>query len=190
MNKPNKNLVHQLRRGEVAVIPTDTIYGIVGSALDRATVEKIYALRRRAPSKPMIILISSIKDLEKFEIKLDEFTKIFLNQHWPATLSVILPCPSLKFEYLHRGTKTLAFRMPAKKALRDLLKMVGPLVAPSANFEGEKPAETIKEAKKYFGDEVLYIDGGKLSGQPSTLVEIKNGQVNILRSGAVQIKQL
>ncbi len=187
MNKPNKNLTNQLRCGEVAIIPTDTIYGIVGSALNQATVERIYTLRRRAPNKPMIILISSLADLEKFNIKLDGFTKDFLTKHWPAALSVVLPCSDLKFKYLHRGTQALAFRMPAKEDLLNLLKRVGPLVAPSANFEGEKPAETIAEAQKYFGNKIIYIAGGKLSGEPSTLVEIKNGQIEILRQGTFKI---
>ncbi|QQG43330.1 MAG: threonylcarbamoyl-AMP synthase [Candidatus Daviesbacteria bacterium] len=185
MDEPNLKLA--LLQGKIVVMPTDTIYGIVGSALTQETVEKIYALRKRALSKPMIILISSLEDLKKFKVELDSFTLDFLNKHWPAALSVVLPCLSPEFEYLHRGTKSLAFRMPKNIKLLNLLRQVGPLVAPSANFEGEKPAENVEEARKYFGDEVIYVDGGKLSGQTSTLIEIKNSQVKILREGAVKV---
>ena len=98
----------------------------------------------------MIVLIASISDLKQFGVKVDSKTARILGKLWPNKVSVVLPCASKKFSYLHRGTKTLAFRLPKPVALRKLLKSVGPLVAPSANWEGERPARTIREAKKYF----------------------------------------
>jgi len=82
----------------------------------------------------------------------------------------------------------LAFRLPNKKDLINLIKKVGPLVAPSANIEGKPPAKTISQAKKYFGEKVdFYIDSGKISGPPSTLIEIKNNDIFIKREGAVKL---
>ena len=93
-----------------------------------------------------------------------------------------------KFEYLHRGTKTLAFRIPKAAWLRKLLQETGPLIAPSANFEGEPPALTIRAAKKYFGENVdFYADAGRLVSKPSTLIKIERGKVTVLREGAVKI---
>jgi len=183
------DIVNILKNGGVVVMPTDTIYGIVGSVFKQKTVEKIYHLRKRNPDKPFIILISSIDDLEKFDIRLTHKQKEFLEKNWPNPLSVVLSCPDEKWEYLHRGTKTLAFRMPIDENLLELLKQTGPLVAPSANFEGEKPSETINEAKKYFGDNVaFYVDGGEIKSQPSTLIELKNnGSYIILRQGKFSI---
>lgn len=190
----NEKIVNILKNGGVAVIPTDTIYGIVGSALSPNVVEKIYRLRKRTTNKPMIILISSLDDLKKFNILLTEKQQEFLKSHWPNPLSVILPIQDGEFEYLHRGTNSLAFRMPQDKRLMELLKETGPLVAPSANFEGEKPSETIDEAKKYFGDNVdfyceatrfSYVDSGKIKSDPSTLIELThNGSYIILRQGS------
>lgn len=185
----DEKLVNVLKNGGVAVIPTDTIYGIVGSALNLETVEKIYKLRKRVKDKPFIILISSIKDLEKFEIKLTDKQRKFLEKNWPNPLSVILPVHGEKFKYLHRGTNSLAFRMPNNEWLLGLLKQAGPLVAPSANFEGEKPAETIEEAKKYFADNVVfYVDGGKFESQPSTLIQLnEDGSWDVLRQGEFKV---
>ncbi len=185
----DEKLISLLKSGGIAVVPTDTIHGIVGSALKPEVVEKIYQLRRRALDKPFIILIFSIKDLEKFGVKLTNKQKEFLEKNWPNPLSVILPVTSEKFKYLHRGTNSLAFRMPKNKRLLELSKNVGPLVVPSANFEGEKPSENIMEAKKYFGDKVdFYVDGGKLSSIPSTIVELnKDGIFKVLRQGAFRI---
>ena len=172
----------------IGILPTDTLYGLVGSALSPEVVDRIYKLKKRKLNKPFIILIASLDDLKLFEVSLDKFQEEFLQKNWPNPLSVILACspreagPESKFEYLHRGTKTLAFRIPKDEKLLEYLKKSGPLVAPSANPEGKKPAETLEEAKKYFGDRVdFYIDGGKLSGQPSTLVSIKNGKIDIIR---------
>ena len=175
---------------DITVMPTDTIYGIVGSALNPATVEKIYKLRKRALDKPMIILISSIEDLNKFEIQLTEGQKKILQRIWPNPISVILPINSQKFVYLHRGKNSLAFRMPKDESLLALLKSVGPIVAPSANFEGEKSAETIDEARKYFGDQVDYIDGGFLKAKPSTLIKLTNDSFEILRQGNITLDEI
>ncbi len=172
-----------LKEGAIGVIPTDTIYGICGSALKKEVVEKIYHLRKRNFKKPMIILLSSIDDLQYFHIRLNPFQKRILKQLWPGPVSVILKCPQEKFSYLHRGIKTLAFRIPRNQELLKILRIAGPLVAPSANFEGEKPAATIKEAKRYFQDKVFYYDKGILISQSSTLIDLTSTPVKILRKG-------
>lgn len=185
-----EEIIRPLKLGKIGVIPTDTIYGIVGSALNPETVEKIYRLRKRAPDKPFIILISSIGDLKKFNVKLTDKQKEFLKKIWPNPVSVVLECFSEKFKYLHRGTKTLAFRIPKNKWLIKILAKTGPLVVPSANYEGEKPSETIEDAKKYFGNQVdFYIDGGIIKSKPSTLVHLNvDGAYKILREGTFKIE--
>ena len=184
----SKKLASLIKKGGVGVLPTDTLYGIVGSALLPQTVESIYRLRKRDSKKPMIILVSSLSQLNSLGIKTDSRTGRFLSDVWPQKLSVILDCKSNKFSYLHRGTKTLALRMPAEKDLLKLINKTGPLVAPSANLEGKKPSLTIKEARKYFGDKIdFYVDNGKINSLPSTLISIKNRKVKILRQGNVKL---
>lgn len=178
-----ENLGDRIKNGEVGVLPTDTLYGLVGSALLPQSVEKIYSLKKREPSKPLIVLISKISDLEKFSVILDDKLENFLKSIWPGPVSIVLPCAD--FDYLDRGTGKIAFRLPAKEDLRQLISESGPLVAPSANPESASPAKNISEAKKYFGEGAdFYIDGGEFSGEPSSLVEYKNGKFVILRKGA------
>lgn len=181
------SLISVLKRGGVAVMPTDTIYGIVGSALRKRTVERIYRVRKRKPSKPFIILISSPRDIVKFGIKPDTRVRAFLKAIWsfdsaqdkPGPVSVILPCPSPKFRYLHRGTKSLAFRVSKSAALRALLTKTGPLVAPSANIEGFPPARTVGEALRYFGNGVdVYVKGKPKRAAP--LAPYRNQAVNAI----------
>lgn len=174
----------------IGVLPTDTIYGLAGRAMDKKAVEKIYKIRKRNPKKPLIILINSLNDLPLFRIKLSLETKKVLKKVWPGPVSVILPCRNKKFHYLHRGTKTLAFRLPKLEWLRNLLKKTGPLAAPSANWEGYPPAKTIKEAEKYFKNQVdFYLNGGKLESPPSTVIFVKDDKIKIIREGAAKIKK-
>lgn len=185
------NLLKTLKDGGIVVAPTDTIYGVLGSALNKKTVERIYKVRGRDEKKPCIILISSFVQLEKVGIKISKQEKELLMNFWPGKVSVILPCPSSKFEYLHRGKKDLAIRMigPKNKNLYEAINKAGPLIAPSANPQGLNPANNINEAKKYFGDKVdLYINGGTKISKPSTLVRFKHGNIEILRQGNVKIK--
>jgi L-threonylcarbamoyladenylate synthase len=185
----NEKLLKILKNGGVAIMPTDTIYGLIGQAENVATVNRIYNLKKRNPEKPCIILISDINQLENFSITLSEEQKNKLSEIWftlseaEGPTSIIFDCPDDSFSYLHRGTKTLAFRFPAPQTLRDLITKTGPLIAPSANPEGLSPAENISEARKYFGNSVdFYLDGGIVSSKASKVIKLhKDGSINILR---------
>lgn len=187
-----------LKKDGVVVLPTDTLYGVVGKALSKKAVEKIYKIKGRIENKPFIVLVNSYDDLKIFGIKIDKDQAKFLEKIWPGKVSIIFPCTVDKWSYLHRGTHSIAFRMISQrnKNLYNLIKNVGPLVAPSANPEGEKPAENISEAKKYFKKVEfnsniidLYINGRKRKVKPSTLIKFKNKNWVVLRQGEVKISQ-
>ena len=179
----DKHLEKTLLEKKVVVMPTDTIYGIVGSALEEKVVNRIYDIRKRAPEKPCIILIGDVKDLSKFSINLTHEQANKLKEYWPGPVSLVFDCTDQKLFYLHRGTQTLAFRLPSAHGLQDLLKITGPLIAPSANIEGQSLAHNIHEAKNYFHELVdLYVDGGERWGTPSKVIKLqKDGSTLILR---------
>ncbi|MDO8482320.1 MAG: L-threonylcarbamoyladenylate synthase [bacterium] len=200
-NKDVKDVARVLSRGGIAVMPTDTTYGIVGSALNEKTVNEIYRLRKRDLDKPFIVLIADRKDLKKFGVKPTEAQNKILDRIWPASVSVILPCADERFAYLHRGKNTLAFRLPEKEDLRRLLREVGPLVAPSANPQGHPVAKTISDARAYFGHHArpvrgregsqrgldsngvsFYQDGGTIVASPSKLIDITDGTEKVIRA--------
>jgi len=190
MQKDWKEVVKILKNDGVAVIPTDTLYGLVGSAFSSVPVEKIYFIKERDIDKPLIVLINSLKQLKKFGIKINRAQAKILKKFWPGSVSIILPCLDDKLNYIHRGTKSIAFRMIGKeyRNLYKLINSVGPLVAPSVNKESEKPAETIEQAKNYFGNNIdIYINEGERVSEPSTLIRIDNGNIEILRQGRTQI---
>lgn len=185
----SQQVQNTLEYGGVGILPTDTLYGLVASAFSKKAVARIYKVKKRNSRKPLIVLIGSFRDLARFGVKPAQETLKILRRVWPGTVSVILPCRGKKFLYLHRGTNTLAFRLPAKKSLRALLEKTGPLVAPSANPESKPPARTVFGAKKYFGDTVdFYVDGGTLTAKPSALIAIQNGRFIIKRSGTMDTR--
>lgn len=182
-------LIAALNDGGVVVMPSDTVYGIMARASDRAAVERLYTLRGRAPEKPFIILVADIWQITDASLWQDAHRRL-AERYWPGPLSLVAPTSDKTPEYLHRGTHTLAYRMPDHPELCKLLAATGPLVAPSANPEGQPTATTIDEAKAYFGDTVDgFVDGGSLTGHaPSTVAGIRDGQLHIFRQGALHIE--
>jgi L-threonylcarbamoyladenylate synthase len=179
----------ELRAGRIGVLPTDTVYGVHASALNQAAVERVRILRDRQADKPFIVLIGSADHLSKLGIFPTEAQRHVFEQLWPGPVSVVLAAANDSFEYLHRGSGTLAVRLPQHEEMLRLLKKTGPLISTSANAKGLPPATTCEQAKEGFGDGVdFYVDGGPLVGAPSTIISLEeNGQATLLRPGAGDI---
>lgn len=172
--------IDQLKAGGIGVIRTDTLYGVVAAALNSEAVEKVYVVKGRTPTKSPIVLIGSLDQLID---EYDEATLAHIGELWPGKNSVILPSAHGP-EWLTRGNASIAYRLPADKQLRELLEKTGPLIAPSANPEGQLPAKTIQEAYDYFGDTVdFYVDGGAvIDDTPSKLWRLQpDGELERLR---------
>lgn len=166
----------EIAHGALAVIPTDTIYGLITSAWNKESVERVYLLKERSPHKPCIILISSAHEMSSFGVSDELIEKVIEHNHHLSPTSFIVPINRSDLYYLDRGTGTLAFRIPKQAWLQTFLKDSGPIIAPSANTEGNPPATTVAQARQYFGDAITYyIDGGILEGNPSTLIDILTG---------------
>lgn len=178
-----------LKQGGVGVIPTDTIYGLVASAHNKVAIERLYTIKGRDIDKPYIILIRGIGDLEAFGAHISPDAHRLIDTYWPGPLTIIVPVREERYQYLHRGKQSLAFRMPKDTLVQEMLEETGPLVAPSANPQGEKPADTIEDAKKYFGDAVdFYLDDGKREGCASTIVDCTEEKCTVIRKGDITIE--
>lgn len=176
-----------LLEGKVGCMPSDTIYGLSCRALDRQAVEKLHQIKGRPYDKPFIILVSDIKMLDLLSISSDQ-AKI-AGKYWPGQLTMICPAEH-PAKWLDLGLGTLAVRVPDNEALLKLISNTGPLISTSANPNREKPAETINEARKYFRDQLdFYVDTGRLSAIASTIVRLNNDKLEVVRPGAVTIKE-
>ena len=184
--KFSDEIISKLPKGGVGVLPTDTVYGLMGLAVDERAVKKIYSLKEREAQKPSVVLIADLEDLGLFGVELSYDLRNKLSRLWPARVSVILPVKH-RFSHLVQGPLgTHAFRVPPHKELRRLIEQVGPLIAPSANLSNQSPAKNLAEARAYFGERVdFYVDGGVLNEDPSTVVLVeKDGSITIKRQGA------
>lgn len=171
--------------GKIGVIPTDTLYGVVAAALNKEAVTKLYKLKSRE-QKPGTVIAANIKQL--VELGLKKRYLMAVEQYWPGAVSVVIPTHDL--EYLHQGKFSLAVRVPDDKELTQLLLKTGPLLTSSANMPGKNPAKNIKEAKEIFKGSVdFYVDGGEMSGEPSTVIRVVDDTVEILRQGKVAINE-
>jgi len=112
MTQSFESIIPLLQNSGVGVLPTDTLYGVVGLALNPQSVERIYTVKERNTNKPLIVLISDLSDLSQFGIDLTPQTSEMLNRYWPGPVSIILLCMDEQFTYLHRRTNSLAFRLP------------------------------------------------------------------------------
>jgi len=187
-----REAVSCIQQGGIAVLPTDTLYGIVASALSSKSVERVYNVREREYNKPCIILLDAIETLATFlHPKQYEQYEHLLSCLWPGPISIILPVKGVRWEYLHRGKESLAFRIPGDKSLQEILAKTGPIIAPSANKAGEDTAETVQEAKEIFRDAVdVYVDGGVQKGNPSTLISLLDGNILFIRKGSMSKEEV
>jgi len=184
----DERVIELLLNSGVGFMPSDTIYGLSGQALNEQAIERIYRLKKRDSDKPLIVLIATVSQLDELGVKREQAD--LAKKYWPGGLTLICEAPNTP-AYLHRGTKSLAVRLPDNDELRELMIRTGPLVSTSANTQGDSVANSIQEAKAYFGDQLdFYVDAGDLSGhKPSTLVKAVNGKLEVIRPGAVEIKE-
>ena len=167
----DKNLLAETTTdGKVAVLPTDTVYGLVCSALQPEVVKRMYEIKRRA-GKPGTIIAANAEQLISMGFDKEEVARA--EKFWPDAVSVILEAgPELA--YLHMGLESLAVRIPKPEWLREILEQTGPLATTSCNLPGEPTVTTIDQAKALFSSQVdLYVDGGDLSGNaPSKIIQL------------------
>jgi L-threonylcarbamoyladenylate synthase len=181
----------KLLEDEILTFPTDTLLGLLTNAFNKKTVEKIFKLKKRDENKPLLLLTDDFNKVKDF-LEIKKFQHFFIEE-WPNTLTLIFNVKEdylNELKYLHRGTNKLAIRIPKDKDLLTLLsKLDFPVVAPSANLQGQKPASNLKEAFVYFGENVYYYDFNKIKNiLPSTIIDISELPFKTIRQGVFNKK--
>lgn len=161
-----------LNANGVVILRTDTLYGILARADSHSAVERVYALKGRDETKSPIVLIGETSQL--FDTVSNSVARL-TKEVWPGKVSIIVPSEDAP-EWIRRNNQSVAYRLPDTSALQNLIDLTGPLIAPSANPEGEQPAMTIEQAIEYFGDLIdLYVDGGEVAdAAPSQLLRVRD----------------
>ena len=185
----NPRVAELLMQGAIGVIPTDTVYGLVGSATNQTAISRMYAAKDRPEHAGTIIGAST----QQFcELGFDRQQLEAVSRFWPASLSVVLDASGVA-GYLKESRSSLPVRIPDAARLGALLKEVGPLMTTSANTPGAPTSTTIKMAERYFGADVdFYVDAGDLGERPpSTIIGFdEKGETIVYRHGAVDIASI
>ena len=175
-------IARMLREGCVALLPTDTIYGLHTLATDEDAVARLIDLKGRDETKPFIVLAASMEQLEELGISAAPELLKALDTIWPAPLTAILPLQAPVAA--SRGALTLAVRIPALEWLRELAARTGPLVSTSANRSGEPPATTTQNVARDLQDRIdAIVDGGPREGEPSAILDLTGAEPRFIREG-------
>jgi tRNA threonylcarbamoyl adenosine modification protein (Sua5/YciO/YrdC/YwlC family) len=179
-------------RGDLVVLPTDTVYGIGADAFDASAVRALLATKGRGRDMPVPVLIGSWRTLEglvnSVSMPVRELTRAF----WPGGLTVIVQqAPSLRWD-LGDSRGTVAVRMPLHPVAIDLLGRTGPMAVSSANRSGQPAATTADEAVAQLGEQVeVYLDAGPAAvGVASTIVDCTGAVPRVVRLGAIDLETL
>lgn len=186
LNDPE--LIAMLKDGAIGIIPTDTVYGLVGRAESSKAIARMYAVKSRE-RQPGTTIAASTKQLQSLGFPSEALT--VARKYWPNALSVEMAASKIP-EYLSTGQPVMAARIPKNSEVVTLLTQVGPLMTTSANAPKQPTSTSVNMAVDYFGDDVdFYVDGGDLSGRPpSTIIGINaDDSITVYRQGAVDINQ-
>ncbi len=181
-----------LKSGRLAVIPTDTVYGIAADAFDSAAVGALLAAKRRGRDMPVQVLVGSWSTIDGLVFSIPQGARDLIRAFWPGGLSLVVrQAPSLAWD-LGDTRGTVMLRMPLHPVALELLREVGPIAASSANVSGQPSATTAAEARIQLGEQVsVYLDGGPADhGIASTIVDLTADTPRILREGAITAAQV
>ncbi|MDP9220258.1 MAG: L-threonylcarbamoyladenylate synthase [Actinomycetota bacterium] len=180
-----------IRRGEVIVLPTDTVYGVGADAFDRNAVRAVLAAKGRGRDMPPPVLVANPRVLDGLARDIPAYARELVDAFWPGGLTLVCRAqPSLDWDLGDNGT--VAVRMPLHRTALALLDRTGPLAVTSANRTGEPAATTCAEAEEQLGEAVsVYLDGGPCAGSlASTILDVTGEQARVLRVGALELARL
>ena len=181
-----------VRRGELVVLPTDTVYGIGADAFSAEAVADLLDAKGRGRNMPTPVLIGSPNTLHGLVTDFSELAWELVDAFWPGALTLVARHqPSLQWD-LGDTRGTVAVRMPLHPVAIELLTEVGPMAVSSANLTGHPAPETCDAAREMLGDSVsVYLDGGPTPGNvPSSIVDVTRQVPVLLRAGAISAEEL
>lgn len=182
-----------LEAGNVVGIPTETVYGLAGNALDPDAVLTIFRVKNRPSFDPLIVHTDSLDKLDRFVTHIPEPARRLAEMFWPGPLTLLLPKRDLIPDLVTAGLPTVAIRIPRHPLTLALLRSLDfPLAAPSANPFGYISPTTAQHVADQLGDQIPYIlDGGSAAiGLESTIIGFEDDQLTVFRLGGMGLEQL
>jgi L-threonylcarbamoyladenylate synthase len=181
-----------LQRGQVVIIPTDTVYGIAADAFDKRAVQSLLDAKGRGREMPPPVLVSEAATLDALAVRVPDWARALVVECWPGPLTLVFhQQPSLQWD-LGETRGTVAVRMPDHEVALDIIRRVGPLAVSSANKTGMPAATDAAQADEMLGEDVAMIvdDGEAPGGEASTIIDATTDEPRVLRLGALGLERL
>ncbi|STD04786.1 t(6)A37 threonylcarbamoyladenosine biosynthesis protein RimN [Dermatophilus congolensis] len=181
-----------VQRGEVVVIPTDTVYGVGVDAFNSEAIGDLLVAKGRGRSIPPPVLVPNKRTLDGLATSVPDYARRLVNEFWPGPLTIVLQAQSSLVWDLGDTNGTVALRMPDSELALAVLALTGPMAVTSANKHGHPAATSAADAERGLGDAVsIYLDGGPASrGQASTIIDATGADFTVLREGEISEAQL
>ena len=180
-------------RGGVVALPTESFYGLSVDATNAQAVDKIFAIKKRGPELPILILISSVVELAKYVIAVPPAAKQLGKRFWPGGLTMIFESAPILPSSLTGGTGKIGIRISSHPVARVIQKALAvPITGTSANISGTPPCTTADQVLECLGTEVdLVLDGGPTQGKnPSTILDVTVDPPLIVREGMIRAEEI
>lgn len=176
-------LIDVLKKGELAILPSDTVYGIFADATSDVAIKRVDEAKES--NKPHLIVVSSIEMLKKYVSEINDLQEKIIEKYWPERLTILFKKNNLISDELTKGSEYIGVRMPKNDYLLKLLQEYGkPLISSSANITNEKVITNTKLIDPILKEKISYIyDAGDLSDIASTLIKVENNKIIFLREG-------
>ncbi len=181
-----------VQRGDLVVVPTDTVYGIAADAFDADAVADLLAAKGRGREMPPPVLVSNVSTLDALARDIPAFARALVDAFWPGPLTLVCRQQTSLMWDLGDTRGTVAVRMPDHDLTREIPERPGPLAGSSATTTGLPPATDAAQAAEMLGERVtVVVDAGESPlGEASTIVDATGAQGRILRRGALSLEQL
>ncbi|HXX14429.1 MAG TPA: L-threonylcarbamoyladenylate synthase [Candidatus Eremiobacteraceae bacterium] len=181
-----------IRSGGLVVFPTETVYGLGANALDATAVNKIYALKGRPTTSPLIVHVATVQQARQLAAEWPPDAERLAREYWPGPLTMVLPKQPVIPDRVTAGLPTVGLRMPRHPVALALLRAAGvPIAAPSANRFTQLSPTTAEHVREAFGDETPFLlDGGPCEvGLESTVVAVTPDGLEVLRPGMAFVEE-
>jgi L-threonylcarbamoyladenylate synthase len=184
--------VAALRRGDLVVLPTDTVYGVAADAFTPAAVQRLLAAKGRGRDMPVPVLVGAWRTLDGLASSVSPTARSLVEAFWPGPLTLIVPAAASLAWDLGETRGTVAVRMPLDPVALAVLEQTGPLAVSSANRTGSPPPAEAAQARSQLGTSVaVYLDGGPTGDPvPSTIVDLTGDRPRVVRAGALPTDQV
>ncbi|GAX46835.1 L-threonylcarbamoyladenylate synthase [Pseudolactococcus reticulitermitis] len=184
--------VDLIKSGQLVALPTETVYGLFGLALDDEVVKNIYHVKHRAFDHALNLNISSFEQLKLFSQNQPKYLEKLYNKFMPGSLTMILEANETVPSLVNNGMKTVGFRVPANQTTLAILRQTGPLVGPSANLTGNPSPKTAQDVLKDLDGQIaaVVVADESISGIDSTIVDLTGKTPIILRQGALTLREI